>query len=67
MNLYNLIKSERLKAGLTQQKLADKLGVKRPYISAIEAGIENLTMDSIKKIAMVLGKELVVKFKKAKN
>lgn len=62
--IHELIKSERINAGLTQQELADLLKVKRPYVSAIEAGSENLTIESLNKIALVLGKQLDIRFKK---
>ena len=43
-------------AGLTQQKLADKLGVTNPVINVWVTGKRNPTVDSIKKIAEATGK-----------
>jgi len=38
MKINDRIKNIRLKKGLTQQEIADQLGVKRSYISMLESG-----------------------------
>jgi transcriptional regulator with XRE-family HTH domain len=45
-----LIKISRIKRGLTQQDLADELNTDRQYISKLEAGKINLTMDYLDKV-----------------
>ena len=48
------IRSARRRARLTQSDLASAIGVKQPYIVALEAG-ENLTLKSLARISAVLG------------
>lgn len=45
--------------GLSQQDLANKLGVKRQQVNKILKGQENLTFETIDKLERVLGIELV--------
>jgi len=45
----------REERGLTQQELADKLGVSMRYVQSVEAGAENLTLRSLAGYASVLG------------
>ncbi len=49
-----LIKKERTKAGLTQQELADKLKTDRQYISKIESGKINMSLDYLDKIIIAV-------------
>lgn len=49
------MKDARLKAGLSQQELADKLGVSRQTINAIEKGDYNPTIKLCIGICRVLG------------
>jgi DNA-binding XRE family transcriptional regulator len=44
----------RLKAGLTQRGLAEKMGVKQPYIARIEGGQENITFTTLANLASAL-------------
>ena len=46
--------------GYTQEEMAKKLGVIQQYISKLEAGRENLSVDTLKRIADVLGKRLTI-------
>lgn len=48
--------------GISQKELASKLGVIQQYISKIETGRENLSIDTLNNIANVFGKELVIGF-----
>jgi putative transcriptional regulator len=52
------MKDARTKAGLSQQELADKLGVSRQTINAIEKGDYNPTINLCIGICKVLGKTL---------
>lgn len=46
---------------LTQQEIADMLGVKRPNITRFENGSYNPTVEMLVKMAECLGKELEIK------
>lgn len=48
------IKVRRLEARMTQQQLADKVGVDVRYISRLENNPQNLKLDKVEKIAKVL-------------
>jgi len=54
------IKNMRIKMGYTQEEMAKKLGVIQQFISKLEAGTENVTIDTLKKIANVFGKRLTI-------
>lgn len=47
----------RIQRGLTQQQLAQMLGVKQPRIAQIESASANLQIDTIDRLAMVFGVE----------
>jgi transcriptional regulator with XRE-family HTH domain len=48
------VREERLKKGLSQEDLASKAGVHRTYIGMIERGEKNITLVTIKKVAIAL-------------
>lgn len=52
------VKDLRLKSGLSQEAFADKCGLDRTYISGIERGVRNPTLEVIKIIADGLEIEL---------
>ena len=63
---YELIKQiiqARTEQNLTQQELADKVGIKQSNISRLESGHYNPSLDFLKKIAGGLGKELHIEFR----
>jgi len=41
-------------AGLSQEKFAEKIGFHRTYVSAVEGGKRNVSLDNIDKIAKAL-------------
>ncbi|MGO4706312.1 helix-turn-helix domain-containing protein [Microvirga sp. 2MCAF38] len=45
----------RLQANLTQQEVADRIGVDRAHVSALEAGTRNPTILSLWHISLALG------------
>lgn len=49
------VKALRLQAGLSQEAFADKCGLDRTYISGIERGVSNPTLEVIGVIADGLG------------
>lgn len=61
MKLAQEIRNIRMKLGYTQKDMARKLGVIQQYISKIESGHENVSVDTLKRIANAFGKDLVIK------
>ena len=55
------IKKNRKKMRVTQQQLAKKLKTSQSVIARIEAGKQNITLDTLIKISIILGKRLHVK------
>ncbi|OGM55963.1 transcriptional regulator [Candidatus Woesebacteria bacterium RIFCSPHIGHO2_12_FULL_44_11] len=53
----------RLKKGLTQKELAQKIGTKQSAIARIEAGNVNPTVNFLEKVAQALGQKLVIEFR----
>lgn len=51
------IKTVRQGKELTQDQLAEQVGLSPKYISGIERGVENPTMDNLIRLAKVLGVE----------
>ncbi len=47
----NRIRGLRIKAGLSQEKFALKIGMDRTYYVSVEAGKRNISIINIKKIA----------------
>jgi transcriptional regulator with XRE-family HTH domain len=45
----------RLDRGLSQEELADELGVHRTYLGGVERGERNLTLQSVERLAAGLG------------
>lgn len=60
MKLAQEIKDIRVKSGYTQMDMAKKLGVIQQYISKIENGYENFSVDALKRIADVFDRKLVI-------
>lgn len=50
-----LLRDRRKQQGLTQQQLADAVGVKRSYIARVEKGETDVQLTSFLRIATVLG------------
>ena len=53
----------RSKANMTQKELAERSGIKQGNISRLERGTYNPSLNSLKKIAKGLGKELHIDFR----
>ncbi|WP_040471732.1 helix-turn-helix domain-containing protein [Lentilactobacillus kisonensis] len=52
----------RKKLNLTQQQLADKIGVSQPMIARWESGSGNITMKNMERIAQATSKKLIIAF-----
>ena len=63
MRFYSIIKERRILLGLTQQDLADYSGLSLRIIKSIEAGKGNPSVNTLTKMAEVLGLELILKVK----
>jgi len=61
MKLAQQIRKIRIKLGYTQKDIAKKLGVIQQYISKIENGRENVSVDTLTRIADAFGKGLVIR------
>jgi transcriptional regulator with XRE-family HTH domain len=58
------LKTLRKAKGLSQEELAERSGLNRPYISGIEQGKRNVSIEVVEKIAVALGVEMVEFFEK---
>lgn len=52
------LRNERLKIKLSQEALADEVGLHRTYIGMIERGQKNVTLKNLKKISKALNVDL---------
>ena len=52
------LRAERLKAGMTQEQLAAKIGTKKSYISRIENGHTDIQLSTLFKIFQGLGRKI---------
>ena len=58
--LAQTLKEERIKAGLTQEELALKIGTKKTYLSRIENGKSDVQLNTLFRIFEGLGKKVSV-------
>lgn len=56
--LAETLKEERLRAGLTQQELAERIGTKKTYISRLENGKANVQLSTLFRIFEGLGRRV---------
>ena len=52
-----VIRKERLRAGLSQERLAEMSGLHRTYISDLERGRTSISIRSLEGLAKALGKK----------
>lgn len=57
------VRKERIKLGLSQERLADKARLHRTYVGMIERAEKNITLENIEKIAKALDLNLKDIFK----
>jgi transcriptional regulator with XRE-family HTH domain len=58
LNFSKNLKKFRLERGLSQEDLADECGLHRTYVSSVERGERNITVDNMDKLAIALGVDL---------
>jgi transcriptional regulator with XRE-family HTH domain len=61
------VKRQRIKAGLSQAALAERMGADRAYVSGLELGQRNPTIVTLWHISEALGVTLQSFFKEAKS
>lgn len=57
------VRKVRLEQGISQEKLADRCGLHRTYISDVELGKRNISLENIERIAISLNRTLSDFFK----
>jgi ribosome-binding protein aMBF1 (putative translation factor) len=55
------LKDERLRAGLTQEQLADRIGTKKSFISRVERGHADIQLSTLVKLFQGLGRRVSVR------
>lgn len=55
------LKDERLKAGLTQEQLAEKIGTKKSFISRVERGHADIQLSTLFKLFRGLGRQISIR------
>lgn len=53
--LGRVVHQQRIRLGISQEDLADRVGLDRTYVSGIERGIRNPTLLVLLRLAQVLG------------
>jgi CheY-like chemotaxis protein len=61
------VKRQRSELGISQEELADRAGLHRTYISDIERGARNVSLESIRKLAQALELSVATLFSRAGN
>ena len=54
------LKAERIKAGLSQDQLAQKIGTKKSYISRVEKGYADIQLSTLVRLFHGLGRQVMV-------
>src|ERR1700686_454246 len=61
------IKTERSVLGISQEELAERAGLHRTYVSDVERGARNPSIESIEKLAQALKLPISALFQRASN
>lgn len=61
--LISQVIAARLKKGMTQKDLANRMGTKQSAIARLEAGNVNPTIGFLEKVASVLGTRLIIQLR----
>lgn len=67
LNLGSVVKSQREQLGITQEELARRAGLHRTYITDVEGGKRNITIESMLKLASALNVSIADIFSKAEK
>jgi DNA-binding XRE family transcriptional regulator len=54
------LKEERLRAGITQQELAERIGTKKSFISRVENGHADVQISTLARIFQGLGRRVAI-------
>jgi transcriptional regulator with XRE-family HTH domain len=54
------LRAARRAAGLTQTQFAERVGISQSYVSAVERGVRNLTLEVMAGLAAALGYKVTV-------
>ena len=57
------VRKVRLEQGISQEELADRCGLHRTYISDVELGKRNISLENVERIAISLNRTLSDFFK----
>ena len=58
--IAQVLREERINAGLTQEQLAERIGTKKTYISRIENGKQNIQLSTLFRIFDSLGRKVAI-------
>ena len=61
------VRAARIKAGLTQDQLAERTGLTQQYVSLVEAGHQNITLDTMAALARAVGRDVIALLRKARS
>ena len=61
------VRGARIKAGLTQAQLAERTGLTQQYVSLVEAGLQNVTLDTMAALARAVGRDVSALLRTARN
>lgn len=61
------VRARRMTAGISQEKLAERSGLHSTYISMVERGVRNPTLDAANRIAKALKVGLPLLIEEAQN
>jgi transcriptional regulator with XRE-family HTH domain len=60
------VRAARIKAGLTQAQLATRTGLTQQYVSLVEAGHQNITIDTMAALARAVGRDVSALLRKGR-
>ncbi|MBR1683781.1 MAG: helix-turn-helix domain-containing protein [Clostridia bacterium] len=61
--IVSTLAEARMASGVSQQELANRIGTQKPNISRLESGQQNISLDTMLKIASALNKDITIDLK----
>lgn len=58
----SMVRARRRQLGISQEELALRIGADQAYVSRVEAGAMNLTLDTVEQIAAALDTDVAALF-----